>query len=88
MNRWLQTKEYECHTCGAIYLRDRARHHAVSYCPAQKQLATSFVCHCMFLGRYGRVIYREFLWLLALISSHRLGSIPPQLAPYLSEVPP
>lgn len=88
MNRWLQSKEYECHTCGVIYLHDRAHHYAVSYCPAQKQFATSSVFHCMFLGRYGRVNYREFLCPLALISSHRLGSIPPHLAPYLSEVPP
>lgn len=35
MNRWLQSKEYRCSSCGAQYLHDRAYQHAVYQCPAR-----------------------------------------------------
>lgn len=37
MNRWLQTKEYECPQCGAIYLHDKAYRHACFECPARRR---------------------------------------------------
>jgi predicted RNA-binding Zn-ribbon protein involved in translation (DUF1610 family) len=40
MNRWLQTKRYQCPSCGAIYLHDRAHHHAVFECPNRPTMVT------------------------------------------------
>ncbi len=33
MNRWLQTKQYECPQCGARYLHDKAYRHSCFECP-------------------------------------------------------
>jgi len=35
-NRWLQTKQYRCPRCGAIYLHDKAHPHAVFECPSRQ----------------------------------------------------
>lgn len=32
MNRWLQSKIYQCPLCGAEYLHDKAHGHAVFFC--------------------------------------------------------
>jgi hypothetical protein len=33
MNPWLQTKQYGCPRCQALYLHDKARTHALYSCP-------------------------------------------------------
>lgn len=38
MNRWLQSKEYTCPDCKAVYLHDKGHEHACYYCPARHEL--------------------------------------------------
>lgn len=33
MNRWLQSKQFRCHRCGALYLHDEGHRHACHECP-------------------------------------------------------
>ena len=51
MNRWLQTKEYTCADCKAVYLHDKGRNHACYYCPARHEPAkvstVQDVAHCI-----------------------------------------
>lgn len=46
MNHWRQSKLYRCQVCGAIYLHDKAYHHAVFFCPLRpmpKVQMTAFI---------------------------------------------
>ena len=44
MNHWLQTKQYQCPVCKAIYLHDRAYFHVLFRCSARRVLATPRTC--------------------------------------------
>ena len=48
---WLQTKQYRCPKCHAIYLHDDAHHHAVFTCSQRPLTRTQLLEQFLMTGR-------------------------------------